>query len=81
MGAKRHRKVKGGRAAAEAAAAVSEGGQNLSNQYEGTAEVKPSNYVLLYVEGKVGSDKRGGDTGSADGGRPVEGPYQIRGTT
>ena len=51
MGDKRRRKVKGGWAVAEAAAATSEGGQNLLTQYEGAAESNPSNYALLSVRG------------------------------
>ena len=69
MGAKRDRKVKGGRAAAEAAAAASEGGRKLSTRYKGAAEANPSNYVLLYVRGKVGADREVHDAREADGER------------
>ena len=51
MGANRHRKVKGGRAAAEAASVVLEGSQKLLTRYEGEAEMNPSNYVLISIRG------------------------------
>ena len=68
MGAKRRRKVKGGRATAEDAATASEGGQKLSTQYNGAAETNHPKYVLLSVGGKVRVDKNGGERGSVEGG-------------
>ena len=69
MRAKRHRKVKGGRAATEAAAAASEEVQKLSTQCEGAAEANSSNYVLISVRGEVGEDNNGKDWWNADCGR------------
>ena len=68
MGAKRRRKMKGGRTPPAPAAAAVEGVQKLSTRYEGAAESSPSNYDLLSVGGKVGADKNGGDGGSFGGG-------------
>ena len=53
MGAKRRRKMKGGRAAANPAAAALEGGQRILTQYEGAAEANPLNYVLISVRGEI----------------------------
>ena len=64
MGSKRRSKVEGGgRAAAEDTTAALEGGKQLSNRYEGSAEANPSNYVLLSVGGKVGAYKNRRDGG------------------
>ena len=63
MGVKRRRKVKGGRAAAEAVASASEEGQKLSTRYKGAAEANPSNYVVLSVRGgsgRIRTDGMGG---------------------
>ena len=60
--------MKGGRAAAKAAATVLEGGQKLSNRYKGTTKANLSNYVLISVGGKVREDKNRGEGGRADGG-------------
>ena len=72
MGEKRRRKVKGGRSdaesAAKAVAAASEGGQNLPNRYEGSADSNPSNYVLISVGLDLGAEKNGGYGWSSDGG-------------
>ena len=73
MGAKRRRKVKGGRAAAEAAAAVLEVGQKILTRYEGVTEANPLKYVLLSVREKVGADKSGGGRGNSDGGGRADG--------
>ena len=53
--------MKGGRAAAEPAATVLEGGQKLPIRYKGKAEAEPSNYVLISAGGKVGAENNGGD--------------------
>ena len=75
MVAKRLRKVKRGRASAEAAATASEWGQNLPTRYEGVVEADPSNYILLPFGEKFGADKNGGDRwvtdGSGGGGRAI----------
>ena len=68
MGEKSRRKMKVGRAATKAAAALSEGNQKLSAQYYGAEEVNPLNHVLLYFGGEVREDKNGGYKGSAHGG-------------
>ena len=57
MGAKMRRKVKGGRAAAKAAAVALEGVKKILTRYKGESEANPLNYVLIYVGGEVGADK------------------------
>ena len=69
MKAKRRMKLKGWRAANEAAANALEGGHKLSTQYVGVTEVDPLNYVLLSIRGEVREYKNGGDGGSSNGGR------------
>ena len=59
MGAKKRRKLKGGQAAADPAAAALEGVQKLSTQYEGAAEAEK--LLPVSVGGKVGADKNGVD--------------------
>ena len=68
MEAKRLRKLKWWRAAAETTAKALEGGHKISTQYVGAAEVDPLNYVLLSIRGKVREYKNRGVGGSADGG-------------
>ena len=46
--------------------------------YEGEAEAKPSNYILIYVGGEVGADKNRGDEGSSGGGGSVSVIVSIR---
>ena len=61
--------MKGGQAAAEAAAVVSEGGQKISTQYEGAAEANPLNYVLLSVGGmlrQIITEEMGGTLAAAE---------------
>ena len=60
--------MKGGWAAAKAAAAALEGGHKILIIYEGVLEANPSNYVLLSIMRKVGEDKNGGDGGSVNAG-------------
>ena len=68
MGVKRHRKMKVGRAAAKAAAPVLEVNHKLLTQNKGVAKANSSNYVLIYVRGKVVADKYGEGKGSANSG-------------
>ena len=59
--------MKGGWAATKSTVVAPEGGQKLSNQYEGATKANPSKYILISPGGKVGADKNGGDGGSANG--------------
>ena len=51
MGAKRRRKVKGGRYAAKAAAAALEEGQKILTRYKGSTEVNPLELRLAICQG------------------------------
>ena len=62
-------RIWGGQAATKAIAAALEGGQKLSTQYEGAAEERPFNYVLIFIGGEVGADNNGGDGGGSNVGR------------
>ena len=66
--------MKGGRAATEATAAASEGGQKLSTRYMGAAEAKPLNYILLSVGGGSGRIRTEGAGGALTAVGAAEGP-------
>ena len=68
MGAERRSKMKGGRATTNPAAVALGGGQKLSTQYEGAAEANPTKYLLIYIRGEVGVDKKRGGGGIFGGG-------------
>ena len=61
--------MKGGWAAAEAAAVASEGGKKILTQYEGESKANPSEYILLSAGGGGLADNNGSYMVSVDCGR------------